>query len=153
MAACASWHGQQKDPVNPSTRLNGASELEACHMLLITRCLRGMIEFRCYNAQRSVTSRHRLKKKKHACPAYLPLQVRDRSTNQVKPAIILIEESNHTRLSDANIASTKDRSDITFVLATEPQELYSADRRGYHGICQNDSVKHVSSILQETYWE
>ena len=41
------------------------------------------------------------------------------------------------------------RTDTTFALATEPQELYKADHRGYHGICQKDAVKHMSNMLQE----
>ena len=37
---------------------------------------------------------------------------------------ILTGDSNHTRLTDTNIASTEDRTGMTLNLATEPQELY-----------------------------
>ena len=41
------------------------------------------------------------------------------------------------------------RTDTTFALATEPQELCSADHRDYHDICQKNAVKHMSRLLQE----
>ena len=132
-----------------STRLNGACGCEACQLPVVTRCFGEIIKPCCDHPQHSYEPASPKEKEIHCALCTFPFEdaiARQACSGQPR---ILAEDSKHTRLTDANIASTGDRTDTTFILATEP---YGADRRGCRDIPARRYQAHVKTF-QETRWE